>query len=121
MVVTSMRIDSTARLVFQRHLHLMSVPHGDYVSWKQLTIVRNDHRKLITIFHVNGQPIKMISVLLKHKVFCALASNGFDGKYNLLVPDFHGHTKLQALTGTVTPVHKANSVGLLVLTRNFIR
>lgn len=77
--------------------------HRDGVTGKQLSLIGDDDRKLVPMLQVNGQPIKVILVFLKEKVFGTFTSHRVDKQNDLVCPQFDRHSKLQSLTGRYRP------------------
>jgi hypothetical protein len=103
-----MRINSATGFVLKSHLHLVSISHGDDVAGKQLPIVGDDNGKLIAIFDMHRQSVKVTAVLLKHKILSPFPGNGIHRQNYLLFPLFNGNSQLKSLPRTISPVNKAN-------------
>ena len=110
MVMTGVRIDSTTGLVLKGHLKLMRATRGNDITGKQLPIVSDNDGILISISDVDGQPIEVVAVLLKNKVFRTFLSYSINREYDLFLPLLHRDAKLKPLSRTVSPVDESKAV-----------
>ena len=58
MTMSRVRIDSAARFVLQRHLHLMRTPMCDDVARKQRAVISDHNRRLIAVLDMYRNAIE---------------------------------------------------------------
>jgi hypothetical protein len=121
MVMPGVRVNTAAGFVLQGHLHLVSASHGNHVTGKQLSIICDDDRKLVAIFHVHRKPIEVIAILLKDEVFRSFPSNRVDGQNDLIIPLLNRHAQLQPLPRSISPVDESDIVLRLIFVSQFVR
>ncbi len=109
-VVTGVRINGTARLVLQGHLHLMGSREGDHIALKQRAIIRNDHVELIAVLDMDRPAVKVVAVLHEHEIFGTFFGDGVDRQDDSLRPFLDGNAKLHALAGFELPANEKLAV-----------
>jgi hypothetical protein len=90
--MSSVRVDATTGLPLECHLHLMRTAPCDDITRKDRSVVLDHNGILITVLHMHGHAIEVISILSKDEILSTFTRHRIDRQHDLICPLFDGNT-----------------------------
>ena len=115
-----MGVDTSRRLIDERHLKLVRAGQGDRGSGIERTVVRDDDRPPVLANDVHRLAAKGFSVLDKDIALGAILGDGGGGQNEVVLPALDWNTQFHALTGLKSPGGKYAVAGSTGLVKQFV-